>query len=74
MLTKKGYRVHPWTLISGGYSLKVELSNGRVNYTRNTKKPLIYIKQILKEENVHMVTDNKTGHVYYQDGIFREQI
>lgn len=76
LITKNGHKMNPLTLEPGGYNMKLELSNGDVNYARNVKSPYQYIVATVTElllegvVNISKATVAATGELIYENGKF----
>lgn len=79
LITRNGHRVNPMTLEPGGYNMKLEFSDGSVEYTRNTKSPYHYIittvTNILMKGcvNLSKATVSGTGELVYENGKFTKK-
>ncbi len=75
LITRNGHTMNALTLEPGGYILKIECSDGSIQYTKNTKSPYRYIVTTLAElllegRNINRVSVASTGELVYDSNGF----
>ena len=75
LITRNGRKMNPLTLEEGGYNLKIEISDGEINYLPNIKSPYHYIATtlsnlLLEGKNIIRATVASTGELVYESGSF----
>ena len=78
LITRNGHTMNPLTLEEGGYILKIECSDGSIQYTKNTKSPYRYIVTTLAElllegREITRVSVASTGELVYESGLFTKK-
>ena len=78
LITRNGHKMNPLTLKEGGYNLKMEYSDGSIQYTNNTKSPYRYIVTtladlLLEGRNINRVTLTSTGELVYDSNGFTKK-